>query len=162
MGSYVADCTLESDLEMYFPDQYVPNDSERMLLYRELDNIKSDKELDAYRQRMLDRFGQLPKQAVELLHVVPLRRCGKRLGCEKIMLKQGRMYLYFVSNPNSPYYQSSIFDRIIDFATQNIRRCNLREQPVAQGLKRSMVVNDVPTVEEGVNVLKNILSERLS
>ncbi len=162
VGSYVADCTLESDLEMYFPDQYVPNDSERMLLYRELDNIKSDKELDAYRQRMLDRFGQLPKQAVELLHVVPLRRCGKRLGCEKIMLKQGRMYLYFVSNPNSPYYQSSIFDRIIDFATQNIRRCNLREQPVAQGLKRSMVVNDVPTVEEGVNVLKNILSERLS
>ena len=162
VGSYVADCTLESDLEMYFPDQYVPNDSERMLLYRELDNIKSDKELDAYRQRMLDRFGQLPKQAVELLHVVPLRRCGKRLGCEKIMLKQGRMYLYFVSNPNSPYYQSSIFDRIIDFATQNIRRCNLREQPVAQGLKRSMVVNDVPTVEEGVNVLKNILSERSS
>ncbi|MBQ8097844.1 MAG: transcription-repair coupling factor [Prevotella sp.] len=162
VGSYVADCTLESDLEMYFPDQYVPNDSERMLLYRELDNIKSDKELDAYRQRMLDRFGQLPKQAVELLHVVPLRLCGKRLGCEKIMLKQGRMYLYFVSNPNSPYYQSSIFDRIIDFATQNIRRCNLREQPVAQGLKRSMVVNDVPTVEEGVNVLKNILSERSS
>jgi transcription-repair coupling factor (superfamily II helicase) len=148
---------------MYFPDTYVPSDSERMLLYRELDNLRDDSELEAYRQRMIDRFGPLPKQAQELLHVVPLRRMGKQLGCEKIMLNQGRMYLYFVSNLNSPYYQSHIFDRIIDFATQNVRRCSLREAGADSQkatAKRSMTIANVPTVEEAVAVAKQILSDK--
>ena len=151
--SFVSDCNLESDLEMYFPDQYVPSDSERMLLYRELDNTRNDQELEAYRQRLIDRFGQLPPQAEELLQVVSLRRYGKQLGCEKIMLKQGRMFLYFVSNAHSPFYQSDVFGRIIEFATMNVRRCNLREKDG----KRSMVITDVPTVGEGVKVLKAII-----
>ncbi len=149
---YVADCTLESDLEMYFPDQYVPSDSERMLLYRELDNTRNDQELEAYRQRLIDRFGPLPPQAEELLQVVVLRRYGKQLGCEKIMLKQGRMFLYFVGNPNSPFYQSEAFGCVIEYATTNIRRCNLREQ----NGKRSMTITDIPTVVEAVKVLKSI------
>ena len=149
---FVSDCNLESDLEMYFPDNYVPSDSERMLLYRELDNTRNDQELEAYRLRLIDRFGPLPPQAEELLQVVSLRRYGKSLGCEKIMLKQGRMFLYFVSNPHSPFYESDTFGRIIDFATQNLRRCNLREQ----NGKRSLVITDVPTVGEAVNVLKTI------
>ena len=149
---FVADCNLESDLEMYFPDQYVPSDSERMLLYRELDNTRNDQELEAYRQRLIDRFGPLPPQAEELLQVVALRRYGKRLGCEKIMLKQGRMFLYFVSNARSPFYQSEAFGRVIEYATTNVRRCNLREQ----NGKRSMVVTEVPTVGEAVNVLRAI------
>ena len=158
-SSFVSDCVLESDLEMYFPDSYVPSDSERILLYRELDNIKDDKELEAFKARMTDRFGKMPPVAQELLHVVPLRRWGKMLGCEKIMLKQGRMFLYFVQNPESPYYQSEIFDRIIDYATHEVRRCNLREMPAPsgqRGLRRSMVIADVPTVEEAVRVLQTI------
>ena len=151
-GLFVSDCNLESDLEMYFPDNYVPSDSERMLLYRELDNTRNDQELEAYRLRLVDRFGPLPPQAEELLQVVSLRRYGKSLGCEKIMLKQGRMFLYFVSNPRSPFYESDTFGRIIDFATLNLRRCNLREQ----NGKRSLVITDVPTVGEAVNVLKTI------
>ena len=150
--SWVADCNLESDLEMYFPDQYVPSDSERMLLYRELDNTRDDRELEAYRQRLEDRFGPLPNQAEELLHVVPLRRYGKQLGCEKIMLKQGRMYLYFVSATNSPYYQSDVFGRIIDYAMSHVQRCNIREQ---QG-KRSMVIADVPSVGKAVKLLAEL------
>ena len=146
---FVSDCTLESDLELFFPDQYVPTDSERMLLYRELDNTRDDKDLEAYRQRLIDRFGPLPRQAEELLHVVPLRRVGISLGCEKIMLKQGKMYLYFVSNANSPFYQSEAFSKIIDYAGRNVRRCQLREQ----NGKRSMVIADVPTVEEAVKCL---------
>ena len=164
---WVADCTLESDLEMYFPDQYVPKDSERMLLYRELDNMRNDKELEAYRQRLIDRFGPIPDVAEELIRVVPLRRYGKELGCEKIMLKQGRMFLYFVSNPNSPFYQSETFGNVINYATANVRRCNLRETS-AQRLstngaqengKRSMVVTDVPTVQEALSVMKSIAAE---
>ena len=137
---------------MYFPDQYVPSDSERMLLYRELDNTRNDEELEAYRKRLIDRFGPLPPQAEELLQVVTLRRLGKMLGCEKIMLKQGRMFLYFVSNANSPFYQSEAFGRILTYIGNNVRRCNLREQ---QG-KRSMVIADVPTVGEAVKVLSRI------
>jgi transcription-repair coupling factor (superfamily II helicase) len=149
---WVADCTLESDLEMYFPDQYVPSDSERMLLYRELDHVRDDQELEAYRVRLKDRFGAIPAVAEELIRVVPLRRLGMQLGCEKIMLKQGRMFLYFVTNANSPYYQSKAFDRVITFASQNPRRCQLREQ----NGRRSMVVSEIPTVEAALKLLSQI------
>ena len=149
---YVSDCTLESDLEMYFPDQYVPTDSERMLLYRELDNLTADDELERYRTRLVDRFGPLPPQAAELLLVVPLRRLGKQLGCEKIMLKQGHMTLLFVSNPDSPFYQSAAFDHILDFVARNPRRCQLREQ----NSRRSLVIGDVPTVENAVSLLSSL------
>lgn len=152
---FVDDCALDSDIEMYFPDLYVPSDSERMLLYRELDNLKTDEELSRYRDRMKDRFGPLPAVAEELLQVVPLRRLGKSLGCEKIILKQGRMTLYFVSNAKSAYYQSKAFDNILSYIAANPKRCNLREQ----GGKRSMVISDVKTVEDAVAVLQSIGQE---
>lgn len=153
---FVDDCALESDIEMYFPDQYVPNDSERMLLYRELDSLKDDDELKRYKLRMIDRFGDIPAVAEELMQVVPLRRYGKRLGCEKIMLKKQRMTLFFVSNPRSAYYQSHTFGLLLDYIAENPRRCNLRE---ANG-KRSMIIENVKTVEEGVATLKQIMKSK--
>ena len=123
---FVEDCAVESDLEMYFPDNYVPGSSERMLLYRELDNIGDDRELDAYRQRLIDRFGPIPHEGEELLQVVPLRRLGKRLGCEKLILKQGRMQMQFVSNPDSPYYRSATFDKVLQYIGSHLRSCNLK------------------------------------
>ena len=149
---WVSDCSLDSDLEMYFPDQYVPSDSERMLLYRELDGLQTDEQLAAYRTRLIDRFGKVPHVGEELMQVVPLRRYGKALGCEKIVLKQDRMTMFFVQNPNSPFYQSEAFDRILQFVATNPRRCNFRE---VNG-KRSMTIADVPTVDEAVKVLKAI------
>lgn len=149
---FVEDCAVESDLEMYFPDNYVPGSSERMLLYRELDNIGDDRELDAYRQRLIDRFGPIPHEGEELLQVVPLRRLGKRLGCEKLILKQGRMQMQFVSNPDSPYYRSAAFDKVLQYIGSHLRSCNLKE---ING-KRSMVVNDIATVGEAVKVLRSI------
>ena len=149
---FVDDCTVESDIEMYFPDQWVPTDSERMLLYRELDNLKNDDELARYRQRLIDRFGEIPKVANELMNVVPLRRKAKQLGCERLMLKMGRMTMFFVSNPNSPYYQSQAFDSILNYIASNPRRCNIREN----NGKRSLVVNDVKTVEDAIVVLEEI------
>ena len=152
--AFVEDCAVESDLEMYFPDTYVPGSAERMLLYRELDNIDNDDELDAYRQRLIDRFGAIPHEGEELLQVVALRRYGKSLGCEKIILKQGRMQMQFVSNPNSAYYRSATFGKALDFIAANARRCNLKE---VNG-KRSMVVSGVPTVSEAVKVLLKVKS----
>ena len=153
---FVDDCALESDIEMYFPDQFVPNDSERMLLYRELDNLANrhdlEASLEAYRNRLRDRFGAIPEVAEELIRVVPLRVAGKQLGVEKIMLKQQKMILFFVSNPNSPYYQSEAFGRVIEYATKNVRRCNLRE---FNG-KRSMVVTNISSVDAALSILKTI------
>ena len=149
---FVDDCSVESDIEMYFPDQWVPTDSERMLLYRELDNLKNDDELARYRQRLIDRFGEIPKVANELMNVVPLRRKAKQLGCERLMLKMGHMTMFFVSNPNSPYYQSQAFDSILNYIASNPRRCNIREN----NGKRSLVVNDVKTVEDAIVVLEEI------
>ena len=149
---FVTDCSLESDLEMYFPDQYVPSDSERMLLYRELDGLQTDDQLAAYRTRLIDRFGPVPQMGEELMQVVPLRRYGKALGCEKIVLKQGRMTMFFVSNADSPFYQSEAFDRILQFVATNPRRCNFRE---VNG-KRSMLISDIPTVEAAVKLLAQI------
>ena len=156
--AFVDDCALESDIEMYFPDLYVPSDSERMLLYRELDNLANRNDLnaalEAYRSRLKDRFGAIPDVAEELIRVVPLRVYGKQLGIEKILLKQQKMYLYFVSNPNSPYYQSDAFGKVLHYMTQNVRRCNLRE---TNG-KRSMVVSDIPSVEAALTICRDILS----
>ena len=151
-GDYVSDCTLDSDLEMYFPDQYVPSDSERMLLYRELDGLQTDEQLEAYGKRLIDRFGPIPHVGEELMRVVPLRRLGKSLGCEKVVLKQGRMTLFFVSNANSPFYQSDAFDHILSFVAQNPRRCNFRE---VNG-KRSMVIGNIASVKDAVELLASV------
>jgi transcription-repair coupling factor (superfamily II helicase) len=154
-SEYVSDCSLESDLELYFPDQYVPSDSERMLLYRELDGLTTDDQLAAYRTRLIDRFGPVPSCGEELMRVVPLRRLGKSLGCEKIILKQQRMTLFFVSQNDSPYYQSEAFDHILTFVAQNPRRCQFREQ----NGKRSMLITSVPTIQEAVQLLKQVHAE---
>lgn len=153
---FVDDCAVESDLEMYFPDNYVPGSSERMLLYRELDNIERDEELEAYRQRLIDRFGPVPRQGEELMLVVPLRRVGRRLGCEKIILRQGRMQMQFVSNTQSAFYQSAAFGRVINYIGYHPRRCNLKEK----NGKRSMVVSQVASVKEAVEILNEIDEEK--
>ena len=156
---FVDDCALESDIEMYFPEQYVPSDSERMLLYRELDNLANshrlDADLDAYRKRLTDRFGTIPDVAEELIRVVPLRVYGKQLGVEKIMLKQQKMYLYFVSNTDSPYYQSEAFGRVLEYVSRNPRQCNFRE---ANG-KRSIVISSVNSVGDALTICRKIATD---
>ena len=150
---FVEDCAIESDLEMYFPDNYVPGSSERMLLYRELDNINNDNNLETYRQRLVDRFGEVPHEALELMQVVPLRRLGKRLGCEKIMLRQGKMNMQFVANPDSAYYQSKTFSAVINYVGNHPRQCDFKQV----GTRRLLTVSQIPTVEAAVNVLRAML-----
>ena len=149
-SDFVEDCAVESDLEMYFPETYVPGSSERMLLYRELDNIETDDDLAAYRQRLTDRFGPVPPEGEELMQVVALRRLGKDEGCEKIILKQGTMSMQFVSQPDSPYYQSKTFGSIIHYVMNNPRRCTFKD---SRG-HRQVRIAQVPSVAEAVQVLK--------
>jgi transcription-repair coupling factor (superfamily II helicase) len=151
---FVDDCTIESDLQMYFPDSYVPGSSERMLLYRELDGLELDKDVLAFKERLEDRFGKVPSEGQELLRIVPLRRLAKRVGAEKVFLKAERMTLFFVSDPDSPFYQSMAFGKVIAYMGRHPRFCNLRE---VNG-RRSMVVKNVSTVEMAVSILQEIVS----
>lgn len=150
---FVEDCAVESDLPMFFPDTYVPTSSERMLLYRELDNISDDDSLKAYRQRIVDRFGPVPREGEELMQVVLVRRLGRKLGCEKIMLRHGVMSMQFVSNQSSPFYQGKTFGRIIKYVMDNPRRCNFKDSKGHRLIK----ISNVPSVAEAVVVLKSML-----
>ena len=149
---FVDECNVECDLHAFFPETYVPGASERMLLYRELDGLTTDEQIADFRQRMTDRFGALPPEGEELLRIVPLRRLGRKVGAERLTLKNGRMTLYFVSKYDSPFYQSSTFDRLIQYATQNYRTTELKESAG----KRRMVIKNVPTVERALSLLQKI------
>lgn len=151
---FVDECTVESDLELLFPNEYIPSSSERMLLYRELDKLELDRDVEAFKARLVDRFGKIPPEGEELIRIVPLRRLAKRLGVEKAVLKSGKMILYFVSNPDSPYYQSAAFGKIIDYMAKYPKVCNLREQ----NGRRSMIVKDITDVESAVRILQEIVS----
>ncbi len=151
-SEFVTECLLDSDIYMLFPEDYVPGSSERMLLYRELDGLETDEQIEQFRQRMIDRFGIIPSEGEELIRVVALRRLGKYFGAERIVLKQGRMRMMFVSNENSPFYQSNAFGQVIGFATTNIHRCQLEEK----NERRSLLVRDISTVEQAVAILRQM------
>ena len=154
--AYVADCVIESDMELLFPASYVPGESERISLYQELDSIEREMDLQAFRERLSDRFGKLPKEAAELLRIPTLRGMARRLGIEKLVLKQGTMYMYFVDDSNKAYYNSPMFGRILAYLQDNPRRCRIRDN----NGKRSFAIANVDTVETAVSILETILSSK--
>lgn len=146
--NFVEECNIESDLQAFLPEEYVPVSGERMSLYRELDSLTSQEQLDAFRTRLVDRFGAIPPVGEELLRVMPLKWAACKLGIEKIVLKQGRMALYFVSDPDSPYYSSQAFGNVLNYAAWHPRECRLRDEG-----KRSLLVAGITSVEQALGVL---------
>ncbi len=151
---YVEECTVETDLDLCFPDSFVPDGSERILLYRELDSMEREADIQRFQDRLQDRFGKIPQQALELIRLVTLRRMGRELGIERIFLKAGRMSLFFVSNPDSPYYEGPAFGAILAYVAQNPMTCRLREE----GTKRSLLISEVPDVERAISILEDIVT----
>lgn len=151
---FVADCTVESDMELLLPPDYVPQESERISLYKELDGIERELDLQKFKMNLEDRFGKIPQETAELLRIPRLRYLARRLGIEKIMLKMGQMYMYFVDDNNQAYYRSPMFGRILNYMQAHPRRCRIREK----NGRRSIVISDVPTVEEAVALLQEILN----
>ena len=151
---FVADCVIESDMELLLPAMYVPQESERIILYKELDSIEREIDLQAFKTRLTDRFGKIPPETAELLRVPRLRHLARQLGIEKVALKQERMYLYFVDESNRAYYQSPMFGKIINYMQQNARRCHIREN----NNRRSISIEQVTTVETAVDILSTIQS----
>lgn len=150
---YVRETYIESDLELMFAPTYIPNDSERISLYRELDKMEDERGIEAFRERLKDRFGKIPDEGEELIRIVGLRHLGKQLGFEKIILKKGAMSLFFVGDPDSPYYQSEAFGKLLHFIQSHPRICDLRDK----NGKRSLVIKGVPTVERASELLREML-----
>ncbi len=150
--TWINDTVIESDMELLFPSDYIPSSSERIALYKELDNMERETDIRMFISRLRDRFGQIPQEGMELIRIVSLRRLGRELGFEKINLKQGKMYLYFINDERSPYFQSEPFGQVLNYMQQHPRICQLRE---VKG-KRSMVINHIDTVEQAVTILNEM------
>ena len=150
---FVSECTIECDLHAYLPETYVPGASERMMLYRELDSLSNDEQITNFRKRLLDRFGELPKEAEELLRIVPLRNLARRAGADRLVLHNRQMTLYFVQNTDSPFYRSAAFTRIIEFAAASPLRCKLDE---SKG-RRRMTITQVPNAEAALITMQRLV-----
>lgn len=153
--NFVDDVQIDSDLELLFPATYIPNDSERITLYRELDNMEREADINQFVERLKDRFGEIPQEGRELILVVRLRALAKALGIEKVTLKNKRMNLFLISNIESPYYQSKAFDKLLSYIGSNPRRCELKEK----NNKRSVSIQNVPSVEIACATLEEIIKE---
>lgn len=151
---YANDCIIESDMELLLPSDYVPQESERISLYQELDSIERELDLQAFRERLLDRFGKIPDVTLELLRIPRLRRLARRLGIEKVVLRQRKMFIYFVGEKNKAYYNSPMFGKLLSYLSANPRRCQIRQRADGQN---SFVIANVPTVEEAVAILSKVL-----
>ena len=146
---------VESDIVAHFPESFVPSSGERISLYRELDALTSQAQLDAYRQRLIDRFGPIPSEGEELLKVMPLKWLAASIGVEKIVLKSSNMFLYLLSDFNSSFYESESFDRIITYASWHPRNTKIREQDG----RRSLWVKEVNSVSQAVSILEEIIKK---
>ena len=149
---FVTDCVVDTDLELMFPASYVPQENERITLYRELDNMETDDQVEAFEERMVDRFGKIPEMAAELIRIVPLRRTARRLGIEKLVIRQTRMHLFLVGEENVAYYQSPAFGRLLNYVQQNPRRCALSQK----NGRRSIIIANISSVSTALSVLRTI------
>ncbi len=150
---FVTDCQIDTDLELLFPDQYIPNISERLSLYRKLDSLEDEKSLRDFEEQLKDRFGPLPDPSRELLGVVRLRWLAIRAGMEKIVLKSAAMITYFVSGQESPYYQSPVFGKVLKFVRENSRNTRIKES----GSRLNLTIRDIRDIKAAILVLEEIL-----
>lgn len=149
---FTADCTIESDLELRLPPEYVPQEHERITLYRELDNMERAEQTVEYRERLRDRFGVIPAVTEELIKVVPLRIAARQLGFERLALKGGKLRAYFVGDDNKAYYQSAAFGRVLKYMQTNYRRMQLKETDT----RRLLIIDNVTTVTDALSILTAI------
>ncbi|MDR2627325.1 MAG: transcription-repair coupling factor [Dysgonamonadaceae bacterium] len=152
---YVKETVIDSDLTLSFPASYIPNDSERILLYRELDKIDNEKDLDAFSSALEDRFGKIPEEGRELIRIVHVKWIARKLGVERLTLRTGKMNLYLVNDINSPYYQSEAFGRLLHHAQLHYKICTLKET----NNKRMIGFAGIGSVEKACEVLRRIVEQ---
>jgi transcription-repair coupling factor (superfamily II helicase) len=152
--NFVEDCQIETDLEILIPDNYVSSIEERINLYKELDNLEKEEDLAAFEDQLLDRFGPVPRPTQEMIRAIRLRWIAKEIGLEKVVLKRNKLICYFITNQESPYYQSATFTRVLQFVQQNPHQCKMKEK----NDKLSLVFEKVRTINGAIQLLEKIIN----
>lgn len=153
---YVKDIVIESDFEILFPDDYINSVSERMLLYNDLSVLKNEEELQTYEKKLVDRFGQLPTEAVNLLNSVRIKWIATQAGIEKLLLKQNKMICYFVADQQSDYYQSQQFGKILQFVQLYPKLGELKEKNTKNGLRLMYTFDHIKSVDKALEILQKL------
>lgn len=154
---YAADCQLETDLELMIPSEYVSNTEERLSLYKDLDSLEEDTELEVFAQQLTDRFGPIPPQTQGLIQALRLRWAAKKIGFEKIILKSGIMIGHFINRQDSPYFESEIFRQVLRYAQDNHRQCQLKET----NERLSLTIKQVNDISQALELANEMLEMTL-
>lgn len=154
--SYVKEVQIDTDFEILIPDDYISIISERLTLYEELGIIETEEELKKFEKNLIDRFGEIPTQVVDLLNSVRIKWLAREFGMEKIILKQKRMLTYFVGDQQSDFYQSEKFMRVLNYVKNNKTTCVMKEKETKNGLRLLVTFIRIESVEKALTILKNI------
>ena len=153
---FVKEVQIDTDFEILYPDHYINAISERLNLYNELSTIKNEEGLQAYEQRLVDRFGELPIPAVDLMDSVRIKWLAKELGLERVILKQKRMIGYFVSDQQSEFYQTEAFTRVLKYVQRNPKTVVMKEKQTKSGLRLLITFIRIDSVKTALNILQKI------
>jgi transcription-repair coupling factor (superfamily II helicase) len=151
---YVKDLQIDTDFELLFPDEYINNISERLNLYNELSLIKNEAELQAYETKLIDRFGPLPKPAISLLNSIKIKWIASKVGIEKLVMKQGKMIGYFVSDQQSNYYTSPQFHKVLQFVQKQSQLCQMKEKQTPNGLRLLLTFDHVKSIRKALELME--------
>lgn len=151
---FVKDLQIDTDFELLFPDDYINSVNERLNLYNELGNVKDEEGLLAYEQKLIDRFGPLPKEAQALLNSIRIKWIATRLGIEKLIMKQDKMIGYFVGDQQSDYYQSARFHKVLQFVQQNGNLCKMKEKETKSGLRLLLTFENVKSIKKALELME--------
>jgi transcription-repair coupling factor (superfamily II helicase) len=153
---FVKDIQIDTDFELLFPDEYINNISERLNLYNELSQIKDEATLQQFEQKLIDRFGALPKPAIALLNSVRIKWKATAMGIERLLMKQGKMVGYFIGDQQSNFYQSNRFMNVLQFAQRNGTVCKMKEKETKNGLRLLLTFDNVKSVNKALELLEGI------
>ena len=152
--TYLTDTQIDTDFELLFPDTYVNRVAERLNLYNELSNLPNEEALQQYQRNLTDRFGKLPPQAIDLLNSVRVKWIATRMGIEKLVMKNGKMTGYFISDQNSPFYQSERFQKVLLFVQRYPNKCRMQEKETRNGLRLLLIFEGINTVYQALKIMQ--------
>lgn len=154
---YITDTQLDSDFELLYPDNYINSITERLNLYNELSNLKTEEELSQYEYRLIDRFGALPPQARDLLNSVRIKWLATQMGIERLVMKQGKMLGYFIADQQSKFYQSGTFQRVLAFVQRNSDKCHLNEKETRNGLRLIITFDKITSIDKALRIISGFV-----
>lgn len=159
---FVKDIQLDTDFELLFPDDYINNITERLNLYTQLNDIKDEEGLITYESELMDRFGELPQQAVDLLNSIRIKWIATHIGLEKVIMKKGKFMGYFIADQQSKFYQTAAFTQVLQYVQHHPQQAKLKEKQTRNGLRLLLVFDRVTSVEKALKVLEPLSPQKVA